>query len=306
MDWGEDPGYNPPNGSHHISSFMDGIHKIYEKCLKTREARKNKENENESEQNENCEVGKNDENCEDSEDEEYDVEKNQTNKADDSDRYKHFAEFACFDDEDKFFLDAVSNFFWHKFNKSFDYHEITQKSNNAFHYIFITPSSWSKKIKTWILRPLFINSGMITEKDHTDRILFLTDLEAVFYHLQNQNYAQINNGSQVFKKGEESILCRVASSKNIASIEFDLIAPQYSQLDVSDAILFPRVLRSEKVSLSLDHFKKKVREFVKNKMIEEECDDKILERIVNFVINYFSQRKVNRNYNTYVYKIIWP
>lgn len=278
---------------------MDGIHKIYEKCLKTWEARKNKENENE-----NCEDGKNGENCQDSEDEEYDVKNNQTNKADDSDRFKHFAEFACFDDEDKFFLDAVSNFFWHKFNQSFDYHEITQKSNNAFHYIFITPSSWSKKIKTWILRPLFINSGMITEKDHIDRILFLTDLEAVFYHLQNQDYAHTNSGSQVFRKGEESILCRVASSKNIASIEFDLIAPQYSLLDVSDAILFPRVLRSKKISLSIDHFKKKVREFIKKKLIEE-CKDEILERIVNFVINYFSQRKVNCNYNTHIYKIIW-
>ncbi|KAI9254786.1 hypothetical protein EDC94DRAFT_618433 [Helicostylum pulchrum] len=132
---------------------------------------------------------------------------------------------------------------------------------------------------------------MITEKDHRDRILFLTDLEAVFYHLQNQEYAQTNSGSQVFRKGEESILCRVASSENIASIEFDLIAPQYSQLDVSEAILFPRVLQSKKVSLSVDYFKKKVREFIENKMIEKQCEDKVPERIVNFVLNYFSQRK---------------
>ncbi|MBM6386421.1 MAG: hypothetical protein JSY10_20910 [Paenibacillus sp.] len=312
MDWGEDPAYSPPNGSKHIRSFMVGIFEIYKKCLKTKTARakkeddeireydKNDESDENGENGENCKYNVNNEDNEDSEDEEYDISKNdvkndQTNKVDDSDRFKDFAEFACFDEEDKFFLDAVSKFIWLKFKKSFNYHEITQKSNDAFHYIFIMPSSWNKRIIRWILRPLFINSGIITKADHKDRILFLTDLEAVFYHLQSQKYAEMNNSSQVFRKGQESVLCRVASNKNTASIEFDLISPQYPRLDVSKVIFFPRVLKSEKASLSLDHFKKKVGEFIKEKFIKgetEECEKEILDRIVDSVLNYFSQRKV--------------
>ncbi|GAA5799293.1 hypothetical protein HPULCUR_004704 [Helicostylum pulchrum] len=265
LDWGEDPGYSPSEGSsHHISNFMDRIHKIYKKCLKTRKARQEKENEeidkvsdqnksdqNESGQNENSEDGKNGKN---------DGNGKNGKNGENGENGENCENCKGGEKDEK---DEDSE------DEEHDEYEATEND---------------------------VKNDQTNKADDSDRFKNFAefacfDEEDKFFLDANQEYAQTNSGSQVFRKGEESILCRVASSENIASIEFDLIAPQYSQLDVSEAILFPRVLQSKKVSLSVDYFKKKVREFIENKMIEKQCEDKVPERIVNFVLNYFSQRK---------------
>lgn len=78
-------------------------------------------------------------------------------------------------------------------------------SLSDYHFAITLPTNWNKKIQTKLIRPLFVEAGLITESDHSDKLLFFTQLRSDFRYLQSlDNYEckKINK----FIKNEENIV----------------------------------------------------------------------------------------------------
>lgn len=206
------------------------------------------------------------------------------------------------DENDEFLLQAISDFLRLQLSNSVEYREISNKNPNAFHYVFIVPSEWSDEIREDLIRPIFVRSKIISEEDHKDRLLFFTDLESTFCFLQNKTYAKVKGATQVFKKGEQVVLCRAGFHRNgTLSVKLDLIEPQQSLVDdVYDATLFPKVLQSIAVSITSDCFRKSVCVFLKTKLFPKSaknCEGDTINKIAEHILNEFSKPKVKKKKN---------
>lgn len=82
----------------------------------------------------------------------------------------------------------MSDFLHLKMKKLLDDPEIMIEQLDAFHYMFVAPSQWDHKEREDFFRPIFVQSGLISKNDHEDRLLFLSDLEVIFYYFQRNDY----------------------------------------------------------------------------------------------------------------------
>ncbi|GAA5809196.1 hypothetical protein MFLAVUS_002601 [Mucor flavus] len=136
-------------------------------------------------------------------------------------------------------------------------------SPNALHYVFIVPSHWKESIRQETIRPIFIESDLITVKDHPDRLLFYTDLESVYYNLQKDPVT-----GNTFKNGQKLVFCRFsAAEKNEILVKLDLIQSEKNNIfDFSNSMLFPKVLNSVSLPFSEKIIKGPLKEFIKRKL----------------------------------------
>ncbi|KAI9330117.1 hypothetical protein BD770DRAFT_416615 [Pilaira anomala] len=58
------------------------------------------------------------------------------------------------------------------------------ENSEALHYALIMLSEWGYEIREELLRPIFIQSGHISKNDHLDRLIFLSDIDSIFYYFQ--------------------------------------------------------------------------------------------------------------------------
>ncbi|MBM6386420.1 MAG: hypothetical protein JSY10_20905 [Paenibacillus sp.] len=148
-------------------------------------------------------------------------------------------------------------------------------------------------MRNYIIRPLFIQAGIISKDDHEDRLLFYTDLEATFYYLQRRSInMDAYSRTKLYEEGKENILCRISSDKKgTLSLNLDVISPKKSTLNVQEVFLEPISIRSSFVSSSLLGFKENIRNFIESAISTKSND--ILDLIIDHVLNYFPEKTVN-------------
>lgn len=118
---------------------------------------------------------------------------------------------------------------------------------SAMHYIFVVPSGWEEDIREVLLRPLLIETGLISKDDHKGWLLFCTDLESICYNLTDTNA-----DSTFLNRGKKTIFCRLSTiKKNEISIKLDLVSTVNSIFDFSDPFMHLKVVRSNSVSLTI-------------------------------------------------------
>ncbi|KAG2235803.1 hypothetical protein INT48_001029 [Thamnidium elegans] len=158
---------------------------------------------------------------------------------------------ATWEEEDRFLMKAVSDYLPAVIGETMEEMKLEIKDFDLFHYAFIVPSEWEEEIREDIIRPIFVQSGLISNEDHQDRLLFLTDIESIFY-------------THSFKKGENTILCRVSPEEGKTIIKFDLIQTRDTLYSFPNAKLSPMITKS--VFVSTKDIEGRIKDFLRENL----------------------------------------
>lgn len=193
-------------------------------------------------------------------------------------------------EEDLFLIQAVSNFLRLEVNRLIQEPEKMIEDLNALHYVFVVSSEWKEEIREEVLRPIFIESGLVSKEDNNDRVLFYTDLECIFYYIQQELLSAGEMITEAFRKQRRSVMCRIASLHcNTLSVQFDLIETQPSLYDFADPMLFPKTVRSSNFSVTTEDIKRDINLYLKENMFSlgtDAAQEQKVERLTEHV--YFS------------------
>lgn len=208
------------------------------------------------------------------------------------------------DSNDLFLTKAVSDYLYLIIKELFDLHELAIDNFDLCHYTFIIPCEWGLEIREALLRPIFIQSGLIKEDDGSDRLLFTTDVEAFFYYTQTLD----SDASKLLKKHEYGIMSIISAAGEDnevanaeATIEFILFQAHNGVSGISDPMLFPRVVSSVILPISVDSIKKDIRFFLKSNLFpnnDTSIDDqnKVIDNITEYIYSDKGEVKVkNKN-----------
>ncbi|GAA5804836.1 hypothetical protein HPULCUR_010344 [Helicostylum pulchrum] len=164
------------------------------------------------------------------------------------------------DEEDTFLKKAVSDYLPLAMEYTMKEIELETESLDLFHYAFIVPSEWEEEIRDGIIRPIFVQSGLISNEDHQDRLLFFSDIESIFY-----NYSS--------ERGDNTILCRITHEEGKAIVKFDLIQTSTTLYSFPNAKLFPKVMKSSSVSVIAGDIEDRIAEFLRTNLFYVATDD---------------------------------
>ncbi|KAI9362671.1 hypothetical protein BD770DRAFT_381534 [Pilaira anomala] len=167
---------------------------------------------------------------------------------------------------------AVKNFIRALANYIIDSYSFpTIHSLIELHYVCIVPYEWEDEIREELLRPIFIQSGLITKTDHKDRLLFLSEPESFFYYTQRNNRPRSELYNGYYQVGDHYLLCRVdVDHKRKSSIHVHLIEAQPTVLNIPEELLYPRILFSSKLSFTVDSIKSNLNFFLRAKLFPED------------------------------------
>ncbi|GAA5794836.1 hypothetical protein HPULCUR_000184 [Helicostylum pulchrum] len=179
-------------------------------------------------------------------------------------------------EDDIFLMKAVSDYLPLAIEYTIKRTKLETESIELFHYAFIVPSEWEEEIRDDIIRPIFVKSGLISNEDHQDRLLFFSDIESMFY-----NYS--------FERGENTILCRITPGEGKIDIKFDLIQTSSTLHDFPNAKLFPKVMKSSSVSVIEDDIEDRIADFLRTNLFYVATDD---DRVRNPLIRFLKSKLV--------------
>lgn len=166
------------------------------------------------------------------------------------------------DQNDELLMQTISDFLSFKVQKSIIDSENSVIGLEALHYAFIVPYQWKETMREEVIRPMFIQSGLITNEDHQDRLLFFTDLESICYNLQKSPTTRNS-----FERGQNSVFCRFSCPKeNEISIELNLIQTTNNLFNFSGSMFFPKVMNSNSLSISAECIKSSLKSFLTEKL----------------------------------------
>ncbi|GAA5809237.1 hypothetical protein MFLAVUS_002642 [Mucor flavus] len=139
------------------------------------------------------------------------------------------------DEEDKFLMKSVSDYLSLVVKRKVKRIELEVESFDLFHYAFIVPSEWEEEMRENIIRPIFVQSGLILNEDHQDKLLFFSNIESICYGLKDKNADDYS-----FKRGQNTILCRLSPDKREIVLKFDLIQTTNTLFNFPNSKMFPK------------------------------------------------------------------
>lgn len=195
------------------------------------------------------------------------------------------------DEEDQFLLKAISDFMSLKAKDMTEDGVMFVESLGELHYVFVVPSEWETEIREKMIRPIFIQSGLLLKDDHPDRLLFLSDLESIFYYTQNTTFSIKSGPTESFMRRQNILMVRLTPVyNNVVSVAFDLIEAQHSLFDVSESVFFPRVMQSDGLLVKIGDLITRLKEYLVKNLFPQENDDANEHNIIDIVSNYIYNR----------------
>lgn len=183
-------------------------------------------------------------------------------------------------ESDKFLTKAVSDFLSLAIKKLIERTQIKNVCNSELHYAFIVPFEWEEEIREDLIRPIFIQAGLISKDDHKDRLLFISDLESVFY----------SDYSQVLERGLNIItVIPTFIDRSRSLVELNLIKTSNTLFDFSDSVFFPKVMKSNSFYITSDSIKKCIKAFLTTKLFIDKND---IQEIAKDIYNYVNIKEV--------------
>ncbi|GAA5800302.1 hypothetical protein HPULCUR_005728 [Helicostylum pulchrum] len=183
------------------------------------------------------------------------------------------------DEEDTFLIKAVSDYLPLAIDCTMKEMYLEKESIDLFHYAFIVPSEWEEEIREDIIRPIFVKSGLISNEDHQDRLLFFSDIESIFYN-------------HSFERGDNTILCRLSPDEEKTVIKFDLIQTTSTLYNVPNASLFPKVMKSSSVSVITDDIDDRITEFLRTNLFYVATDDDRVGKLLKDKLAPFDEDRI--------------
>ncbi|KAI9338317.1 hypothetical protein BD770DRAFT_400719 [Pilaira anomala] len=160
------------------------------------------------------------------------------------------------------------------------------KSLDSLHYLCVIPREWDQNTREQLLRPIFIQAGLISETDHNDRLLFLSDTESIFYGAQTKkNRSSTGIGPGYFKTGNLYTLCKIEylEDKTKASIKFDLIEAHPSLFDIPEELLCPRILHSSACIMTEKSIRSSLHTFLEFKLFPSDTQESSLIHLAEYI-----------------------
>lgn len=129
-----------------------------------------------------------------------------------------------------------------------------KKSSSHYHFSLILPTHWDYDIREKLLRPLFINSKLISKNDDQSRLLFFTTLESVFPYLQASGYYEkYKIFKDVILNGQHFIMYSFnISNREKMSVKIDLFSSHYPFIKSINKYYVPNLLNSICFDIALD------------------------------------------------------
>ncbi|GAA5812921.1 hypothetical protein MFLAVUS_006382 [Mucor flavus] len=172
------------------------------------------------------------------------------------------------DKEDDFLMKALSDYLPLAVANTIEKNELEIENLDLFHYALIVPSEWEEEMREDIIRPIFVQSGLISNEDHQDRLLFFSDIESIYYELKDENDQPYS-----FERGQNTILCRLSPDEEKIVVKFDLIETTNTLFNFPNAKFFPKVMKSSSVSVTADDVEGRIKEFLGTNLFPMATDD---------------------------------
>ncbi|KAI7890068.1 uncharacterized protein EV154DRAFT_262111 [Mucor mucedo] len=94
------------------------------------------------------------------------------------------------------------------------------------HFSMVIPTSWGNDIQKELIRPLFVQAGLIAEGDDEKRLLFFTELEALVQFMKRPREIMFAVAPK-FENGREYILYTLYFTSEKLSVTLDLFSIHY-------------------------------------------------------------------------------
>lgn len=167
---------------------------------------------------------------------------------------------------------------------------VEHKNTNVvnYHYVFIIPTEWEYSIREDMLRPMFIASGLISETDHPNRLLFFTKLQSILQLIQHPKF-QINNR---IKKSTQYLMCGIVQAEDNLKLNFDAFEFKDSVANSSTvSTLGSRVSKSEILIIDHGQVRRNLEIFLAAKGFSADKAD-VLQETIQFLLRHFPIEKV--------------
>jgi hypothetical protein len=172
----------------------------------------------------------------------------------------------------------------------------------SFHFIFVVPTELDYNFRDDILRPIFIAAGLVTEMDHSSRLLFFRKLECNLqlfrlpYEEFRFNNGRLFNATRDLERGASYIICKLNITED-GVFSLDWNAFEFKDVQAANFHhhhnLIPNLLNSGTLEIDLDRRAKiglsKLlcsNGFEDNGLIQED----ILDYIKSLIMTYFRDK----------------
>ncbi|KAG2198443.1 hypothetical protein INT47_009020 [Mucor saturninus] len=189
-------------------------------------------------------------------------------------------------------LQSVTDYILHLVNDIKTEHFVTEEHENAnvfkFHYVFIVPTEWEYSIREDMLRPMFITSGLISETDHPNRLLFFTKLQSILQLIQHPKF-QISNR---IKKSTQYLMCGIVQAEDSLRLNLDAFEFKDSVADSSThSTLDSRVSKSEILIIDNEQVTRNLNVLLEGKgfLVDEAA---VLQETIQLLLRHFPITKI--------------
>lgn len=129
---------------------------------------------------------------------------------------------------------------------------ISHQSYVDYHFAFTLPTHWNSGIREQMLRPLFIQAGLLKTNDHHDRLLFFSQLEGDFRHLQSLDHTGSSRINTRIANGRQYIMYKLRLVDKKLIVTMDFFSAHYPPVTAVDESYVPKALQSLYFTVSLD------------------------------------------------------
>lgn len=164
-----------------------------------------------------------------------------------------------------------------------------------FHFVFVVPTEWEYSIQQDILRPMFVATGLLSEKDHPNRLLFFTKLESILQLIQHPKFG-IN---ERIKKSTQYLMCGLVQAEDSLSLNLDAFEFKDCMVNTITKFTFSsRVSKSKLVVIDYKEIRGNMETLLIKKgfiAVNSINEKDALQETTAFLLHQFLIREVNAN-----------
>lgn len=120
------------------------------------------------------------------------------------------------------------------------------------HFVLFLPTYWNEGIREELIRPIFIEANILSEKDHKGRLLFFTPLETNFRYIQSKNDYENERMNGKIKNGQQYIMYGLSFADDTLTVNLDLFSAHYPSVKSINNSFVANSLKSSFFNVSLN------------------------------------------------------
>lgn len=144
---------------------------------------------------------------------------------------------------------------------------------NYLHYVLNLPTNWDEGIRDSMIRPLFIQAGLINQNDIPDKLIFLTRLKSTF------EYFHDFKDDMKIEVGQQHAVCSLDFDDKL-HVDLDLVSVHYPSSSSVDSKYVIKSLNPINFTIPLESKDLKTR--IKD-CLERQCTTLLSEKLIDML-----------------------